>query len=89
MAARTDVILDLRQGYTPAEIAKRHDCSLPWVEIIAGVRTPESAFSRQRAAGQHTGRVVPFHMPMVTSNIAPPVLWRIPSPMGRMYRAAA
>jgi len=88
MAARTDLILDLRAGYTPAQIAQRHECSLSWVELVAGTRQPDTASVRRAAAGQRTGKVIPFHMPLVTSQVAPPILWRISCPLGRMSRAA-
>lgn len=89
MAAYTDVILDLRQGYTPAQIAKRHDCSLSWVELVAGVRKPDTASRRRQEAGKREGRVIPFRMPLVTSSIAPPVLWRMSCPLGRVAQARA
>lgn len=88
MASKTDLILDLRKGYSPREIATRHQCSLAWVEIVAGTRQPDSASNRRRAAGKPTGTVVPFIMPVVTSRIAPASMWRMGCPLGRIARAA-
>jgi hypothetical protein len=56
MASRNDVVVSLQAGMKPAEIAERHKCSLVWVEIIAGKRTPEDAFSRRPRRQAETAR---------------------------------
>lgn len=47
MASRNDIVLDLREGYRPEEIAIRRQANLIWIEIIAGKRIPDCADIRR------------------------------------------
>lgn len=87
MASRTDIILDLRAGFTVEQIANRHKTDLRYVQIVAGAE-PDSASNRRRKAGKPVGRIIPFRERHVVSRIAPPILWHITCPLGRIAKAA-
>ena len=56
MASRNDIVLDLRAGFSPEDIAVRRQTNIVWIEIVAGKRIPECACIRRARRQRRLGR---------------------------------
>jgi hypothetical protein len=58
MAAKIDLLMKLREGRSCEAVALHFQCSLAWVEIVAGKRIPDCAFSRRAGISLRPGKPI-------------------------------